>query len=85
MKKNLRKKKEKKLKSKMSKKKKLLRKKRKKWKKLLMNMKLKINPNLFGWENLNLSLKKNMLISINHYLMIGKIIYLLNNSQLKVN
>lgn len=85
MKKNLKRKKVKKLKLKKKKKKKLKKKKRKKSKKLLMSTKFKINPNLSGWENLNPSPKKNMLLFTNHYQMIGKITSLLNNSQLKVN
>lgn len=85
MKKNQKRKKVKKLKLKKKKKKKLKKRKRKKSKKSLMNTKSKIKLNQFGWENLNQSPKKNMLLFTNHYLMIGKIIFPLNNSQLKVN
>lgn len=60
-------------------------KRRKKSKKLVPNLKNKTKPNLFGPENLKILPKKNMPISINHYQMIGKNIWLLNNSQSKVN
>jgi len=85
MKKNPKRKKVKKLKSKKKKKKKLKKRKRKKSKKLPMNTKSKINPNLFGWENLNPLPKKNMLLFTNHYPMIGKTTCPSNNSLLKVN
>jgi len=80
--------KKKKKKEKMLKLKKKLKKKKKKLKKLkksLLNSKSKIKINLFGWENLKLLLKKNIPPFTKPSVMIGKTIWLLNNSQLKDN
>jgi len=48
-------------------------------------MKNKIKLNLSGLENRKMLPRKNMLISINHSLMIGRNIWLSNNSLLKDN
>jgi len=59
--------------------------KRRKLNRLLMNSNFRINRNLFGWEKLKMSLRKNMPTSIRVYLMIGKIIWKSNCSLLKDN